>query len=131
MGLLRDLRDRERIRIYGANIVEAEHRSHRELQFEHDNCTEKGFETELSPVVIPPDDILPDASAADILPGDVATPTVPVPTPTPSVILICQIPGCRRRPESDPCGLQQVSQDLCCDIFLFSDGRDHTAVCDS
>ena len=39
---------------------------------------------------------------------------------------------CRRRPESDPCGLQlqQVSQHVCCDICLFSDGRQHTATCD-
>ena len=35
------------------------------------------------------------------------------------------------RRESDPCGLQQVSQHACCDICLLSDGRQHTATCDS
>ena len=76
------------------------------------DCAEKCFGPELSPTVIPPDDIPSDASDADIRPGDVTTPTVPVSTSTPSVIHICQIPGCRRRPESDSCGLQQISQDI-------------------
>ena len=49
-----------------------------------DDCAEKCFEPELSPTVIPPDDIPSDASDADILPGNVTTPTVPVPTPTPA-----------------------------------------------
>ena len=81
-----------------------------------DDCAEKCFGPELSSTVIPPDDISSDASDADILPDGVTTPTVPVPTPTPSVIRICDTPGCRRRPESDPCGLQQVSQHICCDM---------------
>ena len=100
----------ERIRIYGANIVEAEHRHLRGMV---DSCAGKHFESELSPVVLPPDDIVPDASDAAIRPDAADAPSVLVPTPTPSVIHICQIPGCRRRPESDPCGLQQASQDLC------------------
>ena len=84
-----------------------------------------GFGPELSPVVIPPDDVVPDASAADVAPEDVPTPTAPVPTPTPSVIHICDTPGCRRRPESDPCGLQYKSLstfDATCACFL-TDGN--------
>ena len=107
----------ENIRIYDANIVEAEHRSLCELQYEHDACAGNCFDPELSPVVIPPDDADSDVSDADILPDDATTPTAPVPTPTPSVIHICQTPGCRRRPESDPCGLQQTLQDICCDAW--------------
>ena len=121
----------ERIRIYDAQIIEAEHRGLRELQHKHVDCADKCFEPELSPVVIPPDVILSDALDADIPPGDVTTPTVPVPAPTPSVIRICDIPGCRRRPESEPCGLQQISHHICCGVCLFSDGRQHTATCDS
>ena len=112
-------------------ILEAEHRSLHDVQYERGDCAGKCFDPELSPVVIPPDDVDSDASNADVAPDDVPTPTVPVPTPTPSVIHICDTPGCRRRPESDPCGLQQVSQHVCCDICLFSDGRQHTAACDS
>ena len=55
------------------------------------DCAEKCFGPELSPTFIPPDDIPSDASDANILPGDVTTPTVPVSTPTPSVIHIFQI----------------------------------------
>ena len=84
-----------------------------------------------TPVVIPPDDILSDAPDANIPPDDVTTPTVSIPTPTPSVIHICDIPGYRRRPESDPCGLQHISQHICCDMCLFFDGQQHTATCDS
>ena len=88
----------ENIRIYDANIVEAEHRSLRELQYEHDDHAGKCFDPELSSVVIPPDDVLSDASDADIPPNDVTTPIVPVPTPTQSVIHICQIMGQPTRP---------------------------------
>ena len=97
----------ENIRIYDANIREAEHRSLRDVQYEQGDCAGKCFDPELSPARIPPDDVDSDASAADVAPEDVPTPTAPVPTPTPSVIHICDTPGCRRRPESDPCGLQQ------------------------
>ena len=85
--------------------------------------------SEVSPVAIPPDDVASDTPAADVAPEHVPTPTVPVPTPTPSVINICDTPGCRRRPESDPCGLAQVEQHVCCDICLVSDGRMHTNAC--
>ena len=86
---------------------------------------DKDFDPELSPVVIPPDNVDSDASSADVAPEDVPTPTAPVPTPTPSVIHICDTPGCRRRPESDPCGLQYKSLstfDATCACFL-TDGN--------
>ena len=67
----------ENIRIYDANVLEAEHRSLRELQYEHDDCAGECFDPELSPVVIPPDGIDSDASNADIIPDDVTTPTAP------------------------------------------------------
>ena len=57
---------------------------------------------ELSPTVIPPDGVVSDAPAAGVAPEHLPTLTAPVPTPTPSVIHICDTPGCRRRPESDP-----------------------------
>ena len=88
-----------------------------------------GLGSEATPVVIPPDDVASDAPASDAAPADVPTPTVPVPTPTSSVIHICDTPGCRRRPESDPCGLAQVEQHVCCDICLFSNGQMLTNVC--
>ena len=121
----------ENIRIYDANALDAGHRSLRELQYEHDGRAGECFDPELSPVVIPPDDADSDASNAYIPPDDVTTSTVPVLTPTPSVIHICDTPSCRRRPESDPCGLQQISEHICCGICLFSDGRQHTAICNS
>ena len=86
---------------------------------------------EVPPTAIPPDDVVSGAPAASVAPEHVPTPTVPVPTPTPSVIHICDTPGCRRRPESDPCGLEQVSQHACCDICLFPDGRQHTNACNA
>ena len=88
-------------------------------------------DSEVTPTAIPPDEVDSDTPTTSVAPEHVPTPTVPVPTPTPSVIHICDTPGCRRRPESDPCGLVQVSQHVCCGIFLLSDGRQHTNACNA
>ena len=52
-------------------------------------------DSEVSPTVIPPDDVASDTPATSVAPEYVPIPTVPVPTPTPSVIHICDTPGCR------------------------------------
>ena len=84
--------------------------------FLDDGDDENGdYSLSVAPTVIPPDDAVAEAPPESVAPEHVPTPTVPVPTPTPSVIHICDTPGCRRRPESDPRGLAQVDQHVCCD----------------
>ena len=133
----------ERIRTYEANILEAEHRSLAHMQYETDVFIDDGEDdddehtltlngdhgSETAPVGIPPDDADSDTPATDVAPAEVPTPTAPAPTPTPSVIHICDTPGCRRRPESDPCGLEQVGYHACCDICVFPNGEMHTNAC--
>ena len=63
------------------------------------------YSLEVAPTAIPPDAVVSGAPAESAAPEHVPTPTAPIPTPTPSVIHICDTPGCRRRPESGPCGL--------------------------
>ena len=91
-------------------------------------------DSEVSPTAIPPDDVASDNPAASVPPS--TCPHQPSRFPphrhlVSSVIHICDTPGCRRRPESDPCGFEQVSQHVCCDICLFSDGRQHANACNA
>ena len=88
-------------------------------------------DAEAAPVIIPPGDVLPVALASAAArpatrPAGSSANVVP-----PDVTHACPIPGCRRRPLSDPRGLQQISQDLCCGMCMFSNGENHTAACDS
>ena len=72
------------------------------------------------PDVIPPDDVLQVASTSATTRPATRTAGSSAHVVPPDVPHVCPIPGCRRRPLSDPRGLQQISQDLCCDTCVCS-----------